>query len=383
MTCFSPIQGYESCYRTKNGKYGTTLNLMKSRRKKSINSFGVAVSLPISRILPCRKCEGCRLADSREKAVKIMFEAQITDNGFAENCSFITLTYNDDFIPMYGSLDYFGDCEDSHIFHPDWTHFLKRFRKAIAPHKIRYYMIGEYGDLNLRPHYHAIIFGYNFPDKYEYLDRGGNIIYRSKFLESLWTVPRGKPLAGTSLGYCSIGNVSFDSAAYVARYCMKKNIGTQFDGYEEYFDDDAGLILLRPKLDDRYVRYNPVDGNRIVVHKERALMSNGGGSTDGAGGIGKLWFDAYHNDVYRKLDFDVYKDQYEMPDGRIVRPPKYFDKLLERVNPQLLESIKLSRQDHMSRHADDFTPDLLRQRRECLLAKLSRCKRSIRNVYVK
>lgn len=365
MTCFSPNQGYETSLLTVNGLRGFTYSRRHAR---------YSLGKPVLRTVPCRKCEGCRFDYSREWAVKIMFEAQMTNELVGQNCSFITLTYNDDFIPLYGDLDYFGD----------WTKFLKRFRKAIEPRKVRFYLIGEYGDLNLRPHYHAIIFGFDFPDKFEHIARGDNVIYRSKFLESLWTVPRGQPGAGLSLGYSSIGDVSFASAAYVARYSMKKKIGAQTDGFEEYITDE-GLVMLRPKPTQRYVRYDQETGDRIIVNCERALMSNGGGS--GTGGIGKSWFDKYNHDMYRKIDVSPFQplliDSYNHPNGNVIRPPKYFDKLLDRVNPEMLESIKQSRQDHMNKHAHMFTPDLLRQRRECLLAKLKLLKRSIRNVYAK
>lgn len=62
--------------------------------------------------------------------------------------AFVTLTYGPEHSPADGSLD------------PGHTQkWLKRLRKAVQPRKIRYYLAGEYGDLNGRPHYHAILFG--------------------------------------------------------------------------------------------------------------------------------------------------------------------------------------------------------------------------------
>lgn len=373
MTCFSPIQGFDTAILTKNGKRGFTQNKDLAHRVKGVLQ---------RRTTSCRKCEGCRYDYTREWAVKIMHEAQCNFDGVSLNSSFITLTYNDDFIPPYGSLDYFGDWT---THGGNWTDFLKRFRKAISPIQIRFFMIGEYGDINLRPHYHAIIFGYDFPDKYPFCDRNGNVIYRSPLLESLWTVPRGKPLAGQSLGYSSIGEVSFASAAYVAGYSQKKLIGMEYDGFEEAFTDE-GEVLLRPLPHKRYVRPCPIHGS-VVVARERALMSRRNG------GIGKEWFDRFAlTDMYSKqvihppsnLDIAplvLYKDSVHTNNGFIVRPPKYYDRLLEKVNPELLDNIKKSRQDHMAANAADFTPDILRQRRECLIARLSRSKRSIGDVY--
>lgn len=371
MTCFTPIQAFESVILTKNRKFSTTLNIDNARR---INGK------PVVRMLKCRKCEGCRSDDSKQKAVKICLEAQYVNEITRDNCSFITLTYNNDYIPLYGSLDYFGEYD--YGANADWTHFINRLRKSIHPIRIRYFLVGEYGDLNKRPHFHAIIFGYNFPDKIPHEESGGNIIYRSKLLESIWTVPRGKPDAGKSLGYSSVGSVTYESAAYVARYNMKKNIGMQYDGFENIINEESGEVIVRPKLSDRYVRYHQETGEPIAVAPERNLSSNGGGLSQD-GGIGKRWFDKYYTDFFRKIDFDTYKDYYELPNGKIVRPPKYFENLLDKTNPHILESIKNQRQQHMLDHADDFTPEVLARRRDYFLSKTRNLKRNLGRIYDK
>ncbi|QXP08453.1 MAG: replication initiator protein [Arizlama microvirus] len=359
MTCFSPLQGYESVILSAKGIPLFTYSLANARRVRG---------RVVVRFVKCRKCEGCRNDASREAATKIMCEAQIYDERQNDNCSFITLTYNDDLIPEYGTLDY--------VDH--WTNFLKRLRRALDNIKIRFYMVGEYGTEKLRPHYHAIIFGFNFPDKEPYIDHLGNTLYRSKFLESRWTAPRGHERANHSFGYSSIGNVSFESAAYVARYSMKKVIGSEYDGYEEHVTDE-GLILLRPKRHERYVRTTK-DGTRISVERERALMSNGGGKGH-SGGIGKSYFLKYKNDCYRKITSDVYIDCVNLLGDKKVKNPTYFDKLLDRVNPDLLESIRASRQQAMATHADEFTPERLAQRREYFLSKMKDKKRNIGKIY--
>lgn len=356
MTCFSPVQGFERKGITPNGKFLFTYNPEFARRVNGV---------PVPRVTNCRKCEGCRFAHSKEWAVKLFHEARMNFDGTSFNNSFITLTYNDDHIPLYGSLDYADH----------WTNFLKRFRKAIAPTQIRYFMVGEYGDLNLRPHYHAIIFGYSFPDRVYLSNTDNSILYRSSLLESLWTVPRGQPGAGASRGYSSIGDVSFGSAAYVARYNMKKTIG--FDKHEllTTYDEETGELIP-----GRYQRVNQITGDIITVERERHLMSKGGRT--GNGGIGKSWFNAFAmTDIYVKGVDGIYKDHTHNDKGMIIKPASYYDKLLERVDPLILEEIKKQRQDYRLSHADEFTPDLLRQRRECMLGKLKVLKRNIRNVY--
>lgn len=71
----------------------------------------------------------------------------------AENC-FVTLTYSDEHLPPRGEL------QPSHL-----RLFLKRFRTRIAPVRVRFFAVGEYGDGNgvrgreWNPHYHLSVFG--------------------------------------------------------------------------------------------------------------------------------------------------------------------------------------------------------------------------------
>lgn len=345
MTCFNPNQGYESSSLTVNRKHSFTYSKKHARRVNGVL---------VRRTVPCKKCEGCRFDYSREWCVKIMHEAMM----HSHVNSFVTLTYNDALVPAFGQLKY----------KEHFTPFLKRLRERIAPLRIRFYMIGELGDLNLRPHFHVIIFGFDFPDKVPFKSApNGEILYRSKLLEDLWKCPD----EGVSFGYSSIGSVTPASAAYVARYSMKKQIG-MFDGYES-FETLEGEIITRPKLSERYLRYHPIDDEFFYINPERAYMSNGGGKSK-LGGIGKTWFDKFRNDLYPK-DFT------HLSNGILVRPPKYYDKLLERVDPVMLESIKQSRMDHMAANVNELTVDRLRQKRVCLLGKLSKLKRNIKDVY--
>lgn len=147
--------------------------------------------------VPCGQCLGCRLERSRQWAVRCMHEASLYDR----NC-FITLTYDDDNLPADRSLHY------SHF-----QLFMKRLRKAHGD-GIRFYMCGEYGEKKGRPHYHACLFNFNFDDLTLWQERRGTKLYRSKSLERLWPY-----------GFSTVGGVTFQSAAYVARYIMKKVTG--------------------------------------------------------------------------------------------------------------------------------------------------------------
>ena len=141
-----------------------------------------------------------------------MHEAQMHEN----NC-FITLTINPEELEKRKnkwSLD-----------HREFQLFMKRLRKKYG--EVRFYMCGEYGEENKRPHYHACLFGVEFEDKELHRVRRGIPLYKSETLNKLW-----------KLGFCTIGDVTFESAAYVARYIMKKVTGEKAEEHYRCPDRD-------------------------------------------------------------------------------------------------------------------------------------------------
>lgn len=226
--------------------------------------------------LPCGKCPACKLEKSRQWAVRIMHESKF----HKQNC-FITLTYAPAYLPSDGKL-----------VKSDVQKFIKRLRKRHPGSVIRYYFVGEYGRKHHRPHYHAIIFGYDFPDKKLLFISNGLPVYESAELQSLWP-----------FGISSVGTLTFESAAYVARYILK-NDGTADKGFS--------LMSLKP-------------------------------------GIGSMFFDVYSGDIYNtdKVSFRRH--------GKIVtcRPPRFYDKLLERTNPNLYLSIKEKRLNNLVDYNSD------------------------------
>lgn len=221
-----------------------------------------------------------------------------------EHNTFITLTYAPEHLPYGGSLV---------KEHPQ--KFFKRLRRRIEPHRISYYQSGEYGstcpDHKIkncpvcgpvqRPHYHAIIFGFDFPDKNCLGDRDGYPIYDSELLHELWP-----------LGFHEIGCVTFESCAYVARYVMKKQTG--------------------PEAPEHYQRYIPELDTLVDIEPEYAVMSRNPA-------IGKTWYEEFSTDLYPL-------DECPIP-GRGVygKPPAYYDKLYERTNPVELDQLKAKRRE--------------------------------------
>lgn len=289
---------------------------MKGWASKS-NSGGFTTSrnqafTDLPRTVPCGQCSGCRLERSRQWAVRCYHEASLHE----ENC-FVTLTYNKQHLP--------ADCS---LRVREFQLFMKRLRKKYG-NNIRYYACGEYGDTNGRPHYHACLFNHDFPDKKLWQHSKKYPLYRSDELEKLWIDPETRE----SLGYSSIGEVTFESAAYVARYIMKKRLGKNQEEHYVYIDDDG------------------------VIHQqvpEFTLMSR-------RPGIGAKWLQEFATDVY--------PDDFVIINGKKARPPRYYDQNHEIVDPDDMAKIKWTRKQEFRKHADDNTPERLAVREKVELAK--------------
>lgn len=193
-----------------------------------------------TRPISCGRCLGCRLEYSRQWAVRCMHESAFHDR----NC-FVTLTYED--APV--DLDY-----------RDFRIFMRRVRKMFPG--CSFYMSGEYGEKNGRPHFHAVLFGVDFDDKVS-LGKGasGSELFESTTLSKLWR-----------LGFASVGALTFESAGYVARYVHKKMIsgGGVYAGSVGEFS----RMSLRPAVGkrwfDQYGASDVLPDGRIVVNGVKA-----------------------------------------------------------------------------------------------------------------
>jgi hypothetical protein len=126
-----------------------------------------------------------------------------------QNC-FITLTYSDE------------NLKSPKLQYRDFQLFVKRLRKSIHNQQIGIFVTGEYGEQTKRPHWHAIIFGWEPPDlKYKRSNERGDRILSSKTLDSLW-----------SHGTTETGTVTFESAGYCARYAAKKLVHGKDEEHE-------------------------------------------------------------------------------------------------------------------------------------------------------
>lgn len=253
--------------------------------------------------VPCGRCIGCRLERSRQNAIRCMHESELHQ----EN-SFITLTYRDQDLVL-------GDNETPTLHPRDLQLFLKRLRKAYGP-GIKFFACGEYGSTTRRPHYHACLFGWDPPDKELYSVHRDNQIFSSTILDNLWTH-----------GDTKVGALTFESAAYVARYVMDKKLG-------------------------RAAKYYETNG----LHPEFVRMSR-------RPGIGSAWYDKYESDCFPH-DFCVIRG------GVKTKPPKYYSNKYELKNPQKYAIIKEARKKMAEKNASDNTKSRLKVKQEVKKAQI-------------
>lgn len=286
MPCYKPLKGYRARFLSANGKRPIVFDKRQGFADRPVE-------------VPCGQCVGCRLERSRQWAIRCVHEAAC----YEDNC-FITLTFDNDHLPSSGSLDV-----------RDFQLFMKRLRKKFG-NNIRFYHCGEYGEKNMRPHYHACLFNFDFKDKELFKISRGNQLYISADLQELWP-----------FGYSMIGDVTFESAAYVARYIMKKVNGDQ--------------------AEDHYTRVDPDTGEVFELKPEYTTMSR-------RPGIGKPWFD--------KFGGDVYPDDFVVLRNKKMRPPRYYDFLIGQEDQEKLDRIKRRRKINARQHSENNTPARLKVR---------------------
>lgn len=230
-------------------------------------------------LLPCRRCLGCKQKYSREWAARCMNEASLYESNL-----FVTFTYANEYLPKYGQLT-----------KRDMQLFFKKLRFRFPDRRIRYYMCGEYGEnFTKRPHYHAAIFNLELPDIKFWKVVNKHKYYKSQILEKIW----GK-------GHLVIGEVTHESSAYIARYCLKKKYGTSAHSHYKAVVSTDGKV----------VRYQP----------EYSQASTGRG-------IGYDWYQKFKSDLYPSDEYVI--------NGFVSKPPQYYDRLLEQEDPDMYKQVK-------------------------------------------
>ena len=289
MSCYHPIKGF----RTPSGVVFSEL-----RRHDVLGDIEV----------PCGQCIGCRMRRASDWTLRVMHEASL----WPQNC-FVTLTYGRDQMPPDGSLE-----------HRDFQLFMKRLRKAHGQ-PVRFYMCGEYGPLNFRPHYHACLFNVNFLSDRVPAGKSGSgaVFFDSPSLAKLWLH-----------GRVSVQDLTRETAGYCARYIMKKRLGilTEAD-MAAYVTDDG--VIRRP---------------------EYAAMSL-------KPGIGAEW--------YKKFGAsDVHRHDFAVADGSRLPVPRYYDKLMKRTGNVKFDELEFAREVRARKSAADQTDERRAVREQVHLARV-------------
>jgi len=279
--------------------------------------------------LPCGKCAQCRVARAQEWALRCHHEAQFHrhDDG-SPNAAFVTLTFENEGL-AFRELKY--GTHPLSLSVRDWQLFAKRLRQHIArqhrrrekklglvpsdPPKFKFFAVGEYGREKLRPHYHVLLFGWDFSeDRVQCTDEGGMSFFLSPTLEKLW-----------GYGRTDIRPMTPETINYVCRYVVKKLTG-----------EDANRFLQR---------IDPDTGDVITVAPEFAVMSRNPG-------IGARWFDRFKDDVY--------PDNFVILKGRPTRVPRYYANRLKQQDPERAEAVA----DKAKEKAKKFLPEKITNRRK-------------------
>lgn len=282
-----------SCYHPQTA---VVLGVDPSTGKKKLKFLGANVAgtalYPGKEVLqvPCGQCIGCRIDRSRQWANRCMLELQYHDSAY-----FVTLTYDDFHVPK----SYYPDPEtgEAHTSYTlckrDFQLWMKRLRKKFSDDKIRFFACGEYGGQTKRPHYHAIVFGLHLNDlvKYKTVKEGDSYYtyYNSDSVQETW--PNG---------FVVVGEVTWESCAYVARYVTKKLSGEQAEFYKNF--------NLVPEFSDMSRRP----------------------------GIARRYYDDHGKDIYENAYINVSTPK----GGRKFKPPRYFDRLFDIDCPGALDELK-------------------------------------------
>ena len=292
MACYHPLRALWYGEYTDSGKKKYTI----VGKNTPISKKAFLEPLETEEV-PCGKCLGCRLEYSRKWAVRCMLEAKQYEHN-----AFITLTYDKNNVKWVTGVNRdTGEIEPVTTLVPDdLTKFMKDLRRYYKYHynhdNIRFYACGEYGSKTHRAHFHIIAFNLPIFDKEKYfINAGGEQVYISQTLFEIWQ----------KKGRVTIGDVTWNSAAYVARYVMKKIKG--------------------PDSEETY--------KKLGIVPEFVRMSR-------KPGIAWQYYDENKDKIY-ECDEIIFTNKDGK--GEKIKPCKYYDRLYDLENPEFMQALKQKR----------------------------------------
>lgn len=312
MSCNFPLIRCETYQTYKNSSGGISYKVEWSERSLYDRPDGRRfLEMKYRRVqpIPCGQCIECRLQYAREWATRVMLEKNFCFNYNLNlgpciprpypdgTCWFITVTYADEYLPQATKVN--TETGEIHrgisLAKEDMQRFIKRLRYHYPQMKMKYISAGEYGGQTLRPHYHFIFFG--LPLEQEQFKKIG----MSPLNQPYWMLQKLTDIWG--MGHVTIGRVTWESAAYVARYTLKKVKG-------------------KDKL-----WYNMQGMDEEFTTKSQS--------------IGKGYFLANKDKIYTTDSVPVVNKK----TGVNIKPPKSFDRILRDIDTDLYDYIKEKRKE--------------------------------------
>lgn len=305
MTCYKPLI---RC--VERGKYVTAKDGHKYEKAsimsyEDLEVFDKNTQYYKYQFIPCGNCIGCRLDYSREWANRGYLESLEYEQNY-----FVTITYDDDHITKKDEVITEEGITYTEIDELEWngtlvpkelTQFIKNVRQIMKrkynQDGIRFMAAGEYGEENRRPHYHIIFFNLNLPVETFYNPRvswNNDVYYQNTIIEQAW----GK-------GISNICEANWNNIAYTARYITKKINGKESEDFYAAQGEEKEFFRV----------------SRMP-------------------GIGEGYYRKHKEEIYKNDEIIIRNKK----GVHTVKPPKYFDMLYERENPDEFKKIKKRRE---------------------------------------
>ena len=289
--------------------------------------------------IKCRKCEECKFDYASEWGIRCAHEYQMSTCG-----AFITLTIDDTRAHLFNQekniKQYCKKCVkgNRYIRYPiSYTlckglilDFVKKLRDLLYKRygvSIRYFGCGEYGSNGDRPHYHILIYNYNFPDRqFIGYTKKGFPYYYSEELFNAW-----------NYGICTVQDLDVKTCFYTAKYCLKKlKFTDDIQLQEQYYGREQEFLFMSKGncqsnrcdfIDEIIKNCKGMKSLRDLTNPYCKFCSKT------RGGIGYSWFLRYKDDVLKKGFITL--------DGIKYSIPKYYLSLLKLTDSEKYDNYKV------------------------------------------
>lgn len=304
MTCYHPLLRVEMIGKTNKAKdghlYHPAIIIPADKENELLERHKNFSPHYKKTVIPCRKCIGCKLDYSRDWANRGYLESKKYKNNY-----FITLTYDDDHLPMDEEIttsqgvtytktdDWKGNLRPEHL--KKFIHNIRQYYyRKNGKTGIKYIACGEYGSKNERPHYHIIFFDCPFETEEMYNARliDQEYYWQNKIIEKYW-----------ERGLSNVSVANWNTIAYVCRYITKKLYGNNAEDTRAQKGQIAEFIRVSKGIGKEYWEENK---EKILETDSITIRNNKGVHT--------------------------------------TKPPRYFNRLLKKENPEIYETIKVKRE---------------------------------------